>query len=128
MTDRIPIGRLYPNHLPLAMPRKVTTDASSQPPLNQSFKDVLQDKLVKFSHHAEVRLQQRGIHLHTEQLAKLESAIDKVAAKGAKESLILFKDMALIVNVKSRTVVTAMDGASVENNVFTKIDSAVIIS
>ncbi|MOA07809.1 hypothetical protein D3C78_1275320 [compost metagenome] len=63
-----------------------------------------------------------------EQLSKIETAIDNAAAKGAKESLILMKDMALIVNVDNRTVVTAMDGSSMKDNVFTQIDSAVIIS
>lgn len=52
----------------------------------------------------------------------------KSAAKGAKESLILMQDMAFIVNVKNRTVVTAMDSESMKDNVFTQIDSAVIIS
>lgn len=38
------------------------------------------------------------------------------------------KDMALIVNIPNRTVVTAMDGNAMKDNVFTQIDSAVIIS
>jgi flagellar operon protein len=42
--------------------------------------------------------------------------------------LMLINDTALIVNIKNRTVVTAMDEASMKNNLFTKIDSAVIIS
>jgi flagellar operon protein len=61
-------------------------------------------------------------------MAKIESAIDKAAAKGAKDSLILFKDMAFIVNVKNRTIVTAMEGSSMQDNVFTQIDSAVVIT
>ncbi|GJM83470.1 hypothetical protein HMSSN139_59660 [Paenibacillus sp. HMSSN-139] len=73
-------------------------------------------------------MEQRGIELKPEQLNKIESAIDSAAAKGAKDSLILLKDMALIVNVNNRTVVTAMDGSSMKDNVFTQIDSAVIIS
>jgi flagellar operon protein len=61
-------------------------------------------------------------------VAKINSAVDKAAAKGAKESLILMQDMALIVSVPNRTVVTAMDKQSMQDNVFTQIDSAVIIS
>jgi flagellar operon protein len=61
-------------------------------------------------------------------MKQIGSALDKAAAKGAKESLILMQDMAFIVNVKNRTVVTAMDSASMKDNVFTQIDSAVIIS
>jgi hypothetical protein len=37
-------------------------------------------------------------------------------------------NMAMIVNVKNKTIVTAMDGAAMKDNVFTHIDSAVIIS
>lgn len=73
-------------------------------------------------------MQQRGIKLDSEQLVQLDTAVRKAEAKGAKESLILFKDVALIVNVKNRTVVTAMDGSQMKDNVFTQIDSAVIIS
>lgn len=128
MTDRISIGQLYPNHARPAISRKSTTESPVQSKLEKSFEQVLEHKMVKFSHHAEQRLQQRGIRLQGEQLAKLESAIDKAAAKGAKDSLVLLQDMALIVNIKNRTVVTAMDGASLKDNVFTHIDSAVIVS
>lgn len=93
-----------------------------------SFKAMLEDRMVHFSNHAVKRLEQRGIELKPEQLHQIESAIDNAAAKGAKDSLILMKDMALIVNVNNRTIVTAMDGNSMKDNVFTKIDSAVIIS
>ncbi|MNP74933.1 hypothetical protein D3C76_1718910 [compost metagenome] len=54
--------------------------------------------------------------------------MDKAAAKGSKESLILMKDLAFIVSVPNRTVVTAMDGNSIKDNVFTQIDSAIVIS
>jgi flagellar operon protein len=72
-------------------------------------------------------MQQRGIELKPEQLAKLSSAIDKAAAKGAKESLVLMDSMAMIVNVKSKTIVTAIDGDAMRDNLFTQIDSAVIL-
>ncbi len=127
MTERISIGQLYPH---AAVPPGV---AKRNPAINgevpqKSFKDILHGNMVHFSHHAELRLQQRGIQLQSDQLTKLESAIDQAAAKGAKDSLILINDMALIVNIKNRTVITAMDGSSIKDNVFTKIDSAVIVS
>lgn len=46
--------------------------------------------------------------------------------KGIKESLVVVDSLAFIVNVPSRTVVTAMDQNESENNVFTNIDGAVI--
>ncbi|NBD22464.1 TIGR02530 family flagellar biosynthesis protein [Paenibacillus glycinis] len=95
---------------------------------NASFKEVLDRNVLKFSHHAEQRIAQRGITLKPETLTKIGNAIDQAAAKGAKDSLVVYRDIAMIVNVPSRTVVTAMDGSAMQGNVFTKIDSAVIVS
>ena len=36
-------------------------------------------------------------------------------------------DMALVVSIKNNTVITAMDGQSIKENVFTNIDSAVVL-
>ena len=60
-------------------------------------------------------------------MALLKDAVNKAEAKGAKESLILMDQLALVVSVKNRTVITAVDGASLKDNVFTNIDSAVIV-
>ena len=95
-----------------------------------SFDQVLNQTLggVKFSQHASQRLQTRNINLSNEQMNQLKSAVDKAAQKGARESLILMNnDLALVVSVTNRTVITAMDGASIRDNVFTNIDSAVIV-
>lgn len=127
MSDRITIGQLYPGTVhpsALKRPSPVNNPAGSE----ASFESVLQKNLLKFSNHAARRLEQRGIELGSRQLDEISSAVDKAAAKGSKESLILMKDMALIVSVANRTVVTAMDGQSMKDNVFTQIDSAVIIS
>ncbi|MBP2115889.1 MULTISPECIES: TIGR02530 family flagellar biosynthesis protein [Paenibacillus] len=127
MSDRITIGQLYPAAVhPSALQRQQSVKGSSSP--EASFESVLQKNMLKFSNHAAKRLEQRGIELGSRQLDQISSAVDKAAAKGSKESLILMKDMALIVSVKNRTVVTAMDGNSMKDNVFTQIDSAVIIS
>jgi flagellar operon protein len=128
MTDKISIGQLYPTSVTPASLRHSKSEMNKLHQNGQSFQQIFQDKMVRLSHHAEQRLVQRGIQLQPDQMAKIESAIDKAAAKGAKDSLILFKDMALIVNVKNRTIVTAMDGTSMQDNVFTQIDSAVVIS
>jgi len=126
MTDRHTIGDLYPVRGPLfppaASPAKRDASRAETP-----FRDILENQFVKISHHAEQRLMQRGIKLGPEQLARIGSAIDKAAAKGAKDSLVLMDNLALIVSVKNRTVVTAMDEASMRDHVFTQIDSAIWI-
>lgn len=131
MNDRLSLNHLYPTRIPPAGVGNTKPSQSDTPRSNEaspSFKDVLSGQLVRFSHHAEQRLKQRGIEFKPDQIAKLDSAINQVAKKGAKDSLILMQDVALIVNVKQKTVVTAMDGPSMKDNVFTQIDSAVIVS
>jgi flagellar operon protein len=60
-------------------------------------------------------------------MAKVNDAIDTADAKGVEDTLVLTRDAALIVSVKNRTVVTAMDRNSLNGNVFTNIDGAVIV-
>ena len=58
----------------------------------------------------------------------MNKAIDKAAAKGAKDALMIIGGNGFIVNVPNRTVVTALDGNAMNEHVFTQIDSAIIIS
>ena len=96
-----------------------------------SFAQVLNDKIsandVKFSAHAVSRLLDRNISLNKAEIQRLKNGLDQVAEKGGKESLLMMEDLAFVVSVKNRTVITAMTGASIKNNVFTNIDSAVIV-
>ena len=60
-------------------------------------------------------------------IAKLGNAITKAAAKGARESLVLMDQAALVVSVPNRTVITAVDKNALKENIFTNIDSAMIL-
>ncbi len=88
---------------------------------------------VKLSGHALARLQTRNISLSPDDMSKLRDAVDRADAKGAREALVLMsgpsrdQDLALVVSVKNRTVITAMEGDSLKDNVFTNIDSAVVV-
>lgn len=82
---------------------------------------------IKFSNHAIERMQTRGISYSPERLQKLDDAVKKAAAKGSKDTLVLMDDSALIVSVKNNTVVTVMDKNNMRENVFTNIDSTVMI-
>lgn len=82
---------------------------------------------VKFSNHAVERMRTRGISYSPEDISKLSDAISRAAAKGSKDSLVLMNDSALIVSVKNNTVVTVMDKNALKENVFTNIDSTVVI-
>lgn len=125
MSESVKIGHLFPVR---STPLQPTNTAVSRTPQSTEFRDMLDAKVLKFSHHAELRMQQRGIHLQPESLTKIMNAVEEAATKGAQDSLIVFRDIAMIVNVPSRTVVTAMDGGQMRSNVFTQIDSAIILS
>lgn len=126
MTEQMKIGQLYPTPVPPGAARIGKQNPGST--AGTSFQAILDRQVLKFSHHAEERLKQRGIDLKPEQMTKIEAAVDRAAAKGAKDSLLLMNDLALIVNVRSRTVITAMDGSQLKDNVFTQIDSAVVVN
>lgn len=82
---------------------------------------------LKFSNHAVERMQTRGIRFTPEDMTRLNDAVSRAAAKGSKDSLILMNDSALIVSVKNKTVVTVMDKTALKENVFTNIDSTIVM-
>jgi len=108
-------------------PQKTPVQHSNGPDFQSIFQQAIaQQKEVKFSAHALKRLESRQIKLSPEDMVRLTEAVDRAEAKGARESLILIDQLALIVSIKNRTVITAVDGQSLKENVFTNIDSAVI--
>ena len=96
------------------------------------FESILNQKLdekseIKFSKHAELRLQSRNISLTQAQKDKMKEAVARAESKGVKDSLVLMDNLAFVVNVRSRTVITAANSNELKENVFTNIDGAVIV-
>ncbi len=98
------------------------------------FADVLRSKLpgpapaVKFSAHASDRLASRNFVLTQHHISKLNQAVQTLEQKGSKEGLVVMDNLAMIVNVKNKTVVTAVEKSPQEmGKVFTNIDSAFIM-
>lgn len=96
-----------------------------------SFQEVLEktetvqkNQQLRFSRHANERLQSRNIDLSRTQLERLEQGTNKAREKGITESLVMVDNLAFIVNVKNNTVITAVNNS--EEGVFTNIDGAVI--
>ena len=52
--------------------------------------------------------------------------MERAAQKGARDSVFFIDDMAAVVSVKNKTVITVVDSGMLKDNVFTNIDSAVI--
>jgi flagellar operon protein len=82
---------------------------------------------IKLSKHAAERMNSRNISFSENDIKDLGNAIKKAEDKGSKESLILLNDVALIVSVRNRTVITAMTRESLKDNVVTNIDSTIVI-
>lgn len=98
---------------------------------NISFQEILEQKKdlaseVKFSKHANQRLESRNINLSEEQLGRLNQGVTQARDKSINESLVMMDNLAFIVNVKNNTVVTALE-QNETNNIFTNIDGAVIV-
>jgi len=97
---------------------------------DHSFSDIFNEEIdkqkIQFSKHASMRLINRNIALSGEQIKRIESGVEIADKKGINDSLVLVDDVALVVNIKNKVVITALDKNS-RNNVFTNIDGAVIV-
>ena len=106
-----------------------TKDTKSNP---NNFKDILSEKVNPkesfiLSKHAKDRLQSRNISLNEQDMKNINEGINKASEKGCNNSVILYKDTALVASIKNRTVITVMDKSSSKDNIFTNIDSVVLL-
>lgn len=92
-----------------------------------SFAQVLEGTTLRFSRHAADRLRRREIPLEEGDLKRVERAVEAAERKGAVQSLVLVGDAALIVNLPTRSVISAFHRARLKDGVFTRIDSAVVV-
>ena len=97
-----------------------------------SFRDVLAGKVedsskLRFTKHANARLDSREITISEEQMQRLEDGARRAGEKGIKESLVLIDSLAFIVNTSQKTVITAMNQSETSEHVYTNIDGAVIM-
>lgn len=112
-------------------PRQIVENQTN--PINQKidrtfqsfFKESLQTQTtsteMKISNHAQKRMEERGIQLNQSDLTTIEGAVEELNQKGSKNSLIVYKDMALITSINNRTIITAMNTSEMET--ITNIDS-----
>jgi len=109
-----------------AQPVAQQSTAAATEQSTTSFLETLESvQRVKFSNHAQSRMQSRDISLNSENVNRLSDAIDKAEKRGGKSSLVVVDDLAFIVNVQNRMVITALDKNQRGEGVFTQIDSVV---
>ena len=104
----------------------------SQSKSSVGFNNILQKEIDKkdgftFSNHAAQRLKDRNINLNEADMNKINEGLNKAEKKGAKDSLILYKDVVMVASIKNKTIITAVDKDSSKDNVFTNIDSVVML-
>ena len=80
---------------------------------------------LQFSNHAVKRLIDRGVELTPDKARRLVDAVETARGKGAQDSLVLLDELAFVVSVNNKTVITACDMNGLKEGVFTKIDSAI---
>ena len=97
---------------------------------NKSFKDVLTETLDKnkgytLSKHAAERINEIGFSEND--MENIEKGFKLAEEKGAKNSVMVYKNVALIASIENKTVITAVDKDRAESNVFTNVDSVVLL-
>ena len=133
------VNMLIPNVTKLPGQKKV--DQSNRLPKqggNSEFSEILKQQGAQakqpmhgglnVSGHAAQRLQERSIDFNGDEFMKVKDAMSKLKDKGAKQSLVVTDKAAYIVDVKNNKLVTAVDKGSMNENVFTKIDSTLFVN
>lgn len=144
MTNQKINNLLIPNVTKLNGQKNVDVDNKLKSGETSEFKNLLDQNLdksqaqapalpqkengIQFSTHALRRLQERNLAFDKEEYSKLQTALDKLKTKGGQDSLVITGKAAYIVDVSKSTVVTAMDKESMSENVFTKIDSTILMN
>ncbi len=125
--ERINADRLGPPPLVKKQTQTVTSE-NGKPSFSDHLKLAMDDlkPAVNFSAHAKQRMEKRNIQLDNTQTRRLANAIDSASKKDAGTALVLLDDLAILVGVKDRKVITLVDRNDMQDNVFTAIDSAVI--
>ena len=95
-----------------------------------SFKDILKSEISKqeeytLSKHAANRLKE--INFTEDDMKEIGKGFKIAENKGSKNSVMLYKDVALIASIENKTVITAVDRERTKENIFTNIDSVVIL-
>jgi len=81
---------------------------------------------LSFSAHARQRMEQRQLSFSKNEMERLEEAILALSLKGGKLALVLLDQIAMLVSINNRRVITIAAREQLKQNVFTNIDSAAV--
>lgn len=131
MSYRIINGQLYSvGDIGQNIVAKNKTDKKNNHSNSTSFKEIL-DNLTnkehefKISKHAALRLKE--INFTQEDIKKIEKGFEIAKGRNSKNTVMLYKDVAIIASVENKTLITAVEKDRAKDNIFTNIDSVVIL-
>jgi flagellar operon protein len=131
MGYRIINGVSYPvGNFPINNEGTGKIQKTSDNKLSKSFDEILSEKVnksegFKISNHAAERME--NVKFDPKDMDKINEAINKARDKGSKNSLIVYKDVAMVTSIENRTVITAVEGSRAKDNIFTNIDSVILL-
>lgn len=96
----------------------------------KSFKDILEGAKnngegFTVSKHAALRLDE--INFTKEDMKEIEKGFEIAKDKNSRNTVMLYKDVALIASVENKTLITAVNRERAKDNIFTNVDSVVIL-
>jgi len=109
---------------------KNINQSASRSNKTNSFKDVLnsvasKEKNITISKHAALRLNE--INFTEEDMKAVEKGFEIAKQKNSKNAVMIYKDTALIASIENKTIITAVNKERAKDNIFTNIDSVVIL-
>ena len=97
---------------------------------DKSFRDVLKDvknqkEGFTVSKHAAQRLNE--INFTEDDMNKIEKGFQIAKEKNSKNTVMIYKEIDLIASVENKTLITAVEKERAKDNIFTNVDSVVIL-
>ena len=127
MGYRVINGRAYAIGNFNSIENRVSTNVKTT---TTNFNDILnklqnKDRGYVLSKHAAERLKE--INFNDEDMKAIGEGFNMAEDKGSKNSVMIYKNVALIASIENRTLITAVEKERAESNVFTNVDSVVIL-
>lgn len=103
--------------------------AGSKAPVKEVNAEELSEmSAVQFSKHAIERINERQIDIYSDdRLDRLNRAVELAEEKGSGNALVFIDSTAFLVSVKNNKVITTVTADDMQGNIFTNIDSTVVM-
>ena len=131
MSYRIINGQAYSvgkiGLIPSAQPNIQNKKAVNNQASFQSILDSAKSQETGFtlSKHAAKRLDE--INFTEEDMKQIEKGFEIAKDRNSKNTVMLYKDVAIIASVENKTLITAVEKDRAKDNIFTNVDSVVIL-